>query len=206
MKKNIIILLTFSVLIIFNGCQRNSGCQAISPENSSAQVAQQETKTKDSTPNQTSSKNTDVQVGNTNNNQKNSAEAAANYSDINAFWKYFRTLLINKNIPELKKFTQFPLESRGLMDTDPIIKFNEDKFENLITTYLNQPSGLEINQSNLEYIKKHDTLNSNDLQTVKDGSARIGDMKFKLVNNVWKLTFVYLDEDSYKNLGVNIKK
>lgn len=179
MKKLSILFLTLGMLIIFNGCQNNQTSKPASMKAEDIQT-QESSKTKQS--------------------------PTANYSDINVFWKDFRNSLINKDITVTKKFTQFPLETRGPLDMDPQIKFEEDKFEKVLTNYLQQSSGLELNETNLDYIKKHENLTSTELQNLKDNWARIGNMQFKLINNSWKLTFVYFEEDSYKNLGIDIRK
>lgn len=131
---------------------------------------------------------------------------AVNSSDINVFWSRFRTLSLNKDFKGMKNFVQFPLETRGPLDSDPIIKYSEDKFEEVMTAYFYGESGMELKETNLDYMKKHEKLDSTVLTVISKNEVRIGNMKFKLVNDSWKLAFLYLDENSYKKLGKDIRK
>jgi hypothetical protein len=134
------------------------------------------------------------------------------FSAINAFWKNFRNAVISNNMSQVKKMTKFPLLTRGPMDGDPIIKFNEDKFDKVFQAFLSKDNGIDAN-SQLAHIKNSESLNfmnSKDYDNstdyakrvrVEDNGFRIGDMCFELKNNEWKLTFIYLDYDNYKKIG-----
>ncbi len=139
--------------------------------------------------------------------EKNKVIISANdkvndHSDINIFWDNFRRAILEKDIEELKNLTSFPLGTRGPWDSNPIVRFEESKFENVINIFLEQDYNLE---PSFEYIKRMEILSFNERGPYKEGDwVRIGDMEFNLIDNSWKLTFIYLDFDSYEKLGIDI--
>jgi len=148
----------------------------------------------------------------------NKNETEEDFSGIAVFWSTFRIAILNNNISQIKNMTQFPIETRGSMDSNPIIKFDQNKFQSVIKLYLNEISGQNYIDTNFDYIKESEKIsfkNQVDYQNSKDYSksaivdgtwARIGNMEFKLINNNWNLTYIYLSEDSYKKLGIDINK
>lgn len=127
------------------------------------------------------------------------------YSDINVFWNEFKNDLLNENVKELEKFVQFPLDTRGPLDSNPIVKIKREQFMVMIKLFLSQENGLGYG-TNREYFKELEYPNLDAEKNLYDGkNMRIGDMLFTLKEEGWKLTFVYLEEESYKELGINIE-
>jgi hypothetical protein len=127
------------------------------------------------------------------------------YSDINIFWNEFKNDLLNENEKELEKFVQFPLDTRGPFDSNPIVKIKREQFKEMIKLFLSQENGLDY-RTNREYFKGLEYPNLNVEKNLYDGkNMRIGDMQFTLKEEGWRLTFVYLEEKSYKELGINIE-
>ncbi|HEY9059867.1 MAG TPA: hypothetical protein VIO64_05080 [Pseudobacteroides sp.] len=140
----------------------------------------------------------------TTSNSENTGTNKEVSSDLNVFWSHFRNAILSNDIGEIKNFTRFPLQSRGPLDFHPVIEFEEAAFENLIKIYLSLQSGDNFNETNLDFITKNENLDSKNSQGPSDNWARIGNMQFELENNSWRLTFVYLEEESYTKLGVDL--
>jgi len=144
----------------------------------------------------------------------NNSQSKDGFSNIAAFWGEFRNAVLSNDISKIEEAARFPIETRGPMDTDPIIKFKKDKFGEVFSIFLAKEAGV-LGKTEFDFIKNSEKLefkNSEDYDKsgnylksvrVEGNHTRIGDMEFELVNNSWKLTFIYLDEDSYKKLGVD---
>ena len=196
MKKATSILVGILVIVIaLAGCgSKTTENQVSTPTNSNGNVVQN---------NESKSK------ADSHNSSKTDSKSVVNNADFNVFWSDFREAVLNNNVSEMEKFTQFPLETRGPYDFNPVIKFDKSKFEKIMNLYLKEKIGTDVDftETQLEYIRNHKNLDSlNAKQPVVQGGnwARVGDMQFKLINGSWKLTFVYLSGESYKQLGIDI--
>jgi len=107
-------------------------------------------------------------------------------SDINIFWTEFREAVINMDYETITEFVNFPAETRGALDSDPIIKISIEEFETTFTKYL---SGYDSTQ----YPTNYDYIDQNPYLTFYEhDSARTGNMYLKKINGTWKITFFYI--------------
>ena len=113
------------------------------------------------------------------------------------FWQTFRQAVIDYDTSKIISLTDFPLETRGEMDSDPIVKYDRKKFPKVFHAFLNQASGI-IDGTEFDLIEKTDNPDKKYIQETYD---RVGDLQFKYINKQWRLTFAYLniqDEDLWK--------
>ena len=108
------------------------------------------------------------------------------------FWTKFRNAIINDDTSLIKKYVKFPLKARGPLDSDPLIRYSENKFIRVFHLYLLQSNGLNTG-SELDEIKQI-IVPSN--ATWEKINARVGNMEFKKIAGEWKLVFLYLEYDS----------
>ncbi|MFM2226102.1 MAG: hypothetical protein RJA07_2304 [Bacteroidota bacterium] len=113
------------------------------------------------------------------------------------FWKKFRATIIKNDSTNIISLTQFPLETRGEMDSDSIIKYDKKDFAKVLHAFLYSTSGV-IQGSQLDEIIQ--TENPDNKYVLKDW-ARVTDFQFRRINGKWRLTFLYLntrDEELWK--------
>jgi hypothetical protein len=117
------------------------------------------------------------------------------------FWLTFRKAVIENDTLKIAELTRFPFETRGEMDTDPIVKFDRTNFFKVFKVYLGQETYWNENEgfiSSLEEIKRLTIIDSS---TVHENWTRVGDLEFEKIDGNWKLVFAYLqirDEDLWK--------
>lgn len=132
-----------------------------------------------------------------------------------AFWTIFRQAALDENYSELKKHCMFPLPTRGEMDNDPIISYSETEFQTLFSAFLQSPTGLNLdnfNETQKDYLKQNEqiTFNENklpmltvDSEKENQATAHISSMVFTKEPQGWKLSMLYLDEETYTKSGKN---
>lgn len=115
-------------------------------------------------------------------------------NDFSIFWKSFRIAVLASDSNMLLQSTKFPFETRGPLDSDPVIKYSKSKFIPVFKAFLNQWNGIDTSGAT-EIIDIKKTENPNE-DAVKNDYARIGDMVFKKINKQWKFVFIYLNEET----------
>lgn len=119
--------------------------------------------------------------------------------DFRPFWDQFRLAIENNDKNKVADLTQFPLETRGPDDSDPVISVSRDEF--LAKGYdktMNQfedsvaVGGKAIDVNLRQAIVKKTTLSTNDQQSAD--FAFILSMQFKRTGGIWKLTRIYIEE------------
>ncbi len=94
-----------------------------------------------------------------------------------AFWDNFRAAILNQDTIKIIATTHFPFQTRGELDSDPVIEYSKDEFPFVLQTYLQQQEYTALNeQSEFELIKA--TTDVRKEQQTGDW-VRIGDMEFK---------------------------
>lgn len=136
-------------------------------------------------------------------------QTSYNYIDIKVFWTNFRNAVLSGNYSEIKQYVKFPLQTRGPLDSDPILNVSEENFEKTFKAFLQQNDGLGEESTEYSWIKNHEMPNmlggsdydnaGNYIDLVRienDNWARFDDMIMeKDSNGYWKLTFIYYSEN-----------
>jgi hypothetical protein len=119
--------------------------------------------------------------------------------DFFTFWKSFRNAVIDSDSNKIISMTKFPFQTRGPLDDDLIVKYNNRKFIHVFNAFLNQWNGRELNDTTeMDDIKKTLTPNKNYIQ--KD-MARVGDLVFNKNAKGWKLVLAYLNNETIDALN-----
>lgn len=119
------------------------------------------------------------------------------------FWKMFRKAVLENDTNKILNLTNFPFETRGPLDIDPIIKVEKLNFLNIFNKYLKQSSGMQVEyESQLETIRKNQgaSKKQNKYFSIQDKWSRAGDLEFRCIKGKWKLSFAYLDYETIEEL------
>lgn len=134
-------------------------------------------------------------------------DATPREGDFAAFWTDFREAALDGNMDVLKEYTEFPLQTRGMMDNEPVITYSRNEFEPMFALFLQTPTGLNsnnFNETQLDYMRVNPTVtfNENRLPMMQDGKkASVASMQFELTLTGWKLKFIYLTDEVYQKTG-----
>lgn len=122
------------------------------------------------------------------------------------FWKIFRLSIINNDTLKLMELTNFPLETRGPQDSDPIVKYSKNQFTTVLKTFLKQD--YDENETEFKLIERLEILKKGDQKEyVYDNNwARVGEFEFKFIKGKWKLTFAYLYYGAMDEINRNLNK
>ncbi|WKJ89956.1 hypothetical protein QZJ86_18410 [Methylomonas montana] len=119
--------------------------------------------------------------------------------DLQPFWDQFRQAVKNNDKSKVAELTQFPLETRGPVDSDPIIPVSRDEFvtevyDKVMDQFQDSVvvGGKRIDKNLREAIVEKATLSAKDQQS--DDFAFILSMQFKRIGGIWKLSRIYLEE------------
>lgn len=112
------------------------------------------------------------------------------------YWKDFRQAVLNADTNKLSSLTGFPIQTRGSLDSDPVIEYSKQQFPTVFNFYLKQWAGDE--KGNTEF----DIIKSTELPTNKviHDQSRVGDMVFYLADKKWRLRFLYLNDDTIDSI------
>lgn len=115
------------------------------------------------------------------------------------FWACFRHAVTAGDRVAVANMTQFPLETRGPDDTDPIFRVTRDEFESYVfdkaMTQIHDSvviGGALVNITLAQAIKEKRTIEPGDLQS--SGFSFFLSMQFRQIDGGWKLTRIYLEE------------
>ncbi|MGR8931824.1 MAG: hypothetical protein ACU836_14400 [Gammaproteobacteria bacterium] len=119
--------------------------------------------------------------------------------DLQQFWDQFRQAVENHDKNKVADMTQFPLETRGPMDSDPIIPVSRDRFlkevyDKAMAQFEDSVvvGGKRIEKSLRDTILQKTALEARDRQG--DDFAFFLSMQFKRIGGVWKLGRIYCEE------------
>ncbi len=113
------------------------------------------------------------------------------------FWTEFRQAALANDNKKLIGMTQFPLEVRGVDDSQPITRYKKEEFDTIFKKILGQPvitmEGEKIiTNTTKTVIKSTNTITKDHIMT--GDSFRVDQMVFELKNRQWKLVRAYLEE------------
>jgi len=136
-------------------------------------------------------------------------------SSFQVFWDEFRGAVINTDSAKLFKLTNFPLETKGNLDTDPNLYIQTDKFLEIFNWYLTQKyfDGFNLDSlitqenyletplvSNFEYIKTTETILECKYCCGTKSWTRMGNLEFELIGGNWMLCSIYIDSKLVQEL------
>ena len=113
------------------------------------------------------------------------------------FWSEFRQAVLAKDNQKLVGMTQFPLEVRGVDDSQPAKYYKKEQFEAIFRKILDQPvftmegekiitnTTNDIIDSTKQITKEH---------SMTDNSFRVDQLVFEQKDKKWKLVRAYLEE------------
>jgi hypothetical protein len=112
----------------------------------------------------------------------------ADLSDFQGFWGQFREAVLTNDTVKIISLTKLPIETRDVLDSDPIIKYGKKDFVKIFSDFLKTPTGTtpDLSERQIDLIIKTEKLDSRTIQY-----QRIGDMEFGLVDGQWRLVFIY---------------
>jgi len=117
-------------------------------------------------------------------------------ADFIEYWKKFRQAVLNSDTNKISSLTDFPIQTRGSLDSDPIIEYSKRQFPRLFNFFLKQWAGDENSSSEFDIIKSTEVPKDK----VTHDQVRVGDMVFFLTDKKWKLTFLYLDYETIDSI------
>lgn len=133
-----------------------------------------------------------------------------NNASFENFWLIFREAIINSDSSVIKQNTIFPLSLRGPLDEDPIINISGSRFIECFNAFLKQPSGLnryDLTETEMDYIKRTPSIFVKHLSKFEpvciEEKAMIGGMKFKLCNERWYLSELFLEYETFQNIDIS---
>jgi hypothetical protein len=113
------------------------------------------------------------------------------------FWTEFRLAVLAKDNQKLVSMTQFPLEVRGVDDSQAAKQYQKEQFETVFTKILEQPV-VTMEGEKIITNTTRDVINSTKIITkehsMTDDSFRVDQLVFELKNKQWKLVRAYLEE------------
>jgi hypothetical protein len=130
-------------------------------------------------------------------------EASNNMSDkdFQQFWLTFRQAVISNDTNKIIAMTILPFETRGEMDSDPIVKYCRNNFFKAFRAYLGQSTYWKSDESFISSFEEIKRITNPDSTYIQGDWARVGNLEFKNKDGHWRLAFAYLnirDEDLWK--------
>jgi|GEM_PF-2557359 len=120
-------------------------------------------------------------------------DQAASFSD---YWKEFRAAVLGRDFDRVFSLTEFPVETRGELDDDPVVEYTRSRFRPVWDLFLQQWAGDTAGKSELDVIRETQAPEAK----ISHGQVRIADMVFFLSKGKWKLNFLYLQPDTIDSL------
>lgn len=113
------------------------------------------------------------------------------------FWTEFRQAVLSNDNKKLEAMTQFPLEVRGVDDSQPATQYKKEQFDSIFKKILNQPvitmeGDKIITNTTKSVINSTNTITKDHIMTAD--SFRVDQLVFELKNKQWKLVRAYLEE------------
>lgn len=121
--------------------------------------------------------------------------------DFHAFLDRFKSAVKEGKTEDIVGMTRFPFETRGEMDSDPVIRFSKKEFFKLLPELLNQYAGVDLDGTSEQELLLETT--DIDQEEIDRRSVRIGSLVFEKMKTGWKFTFAYVSAPTYEVIGVD---
>ncbi|MES2777300.1 MAG: hypothetical protein V4722_24190 [Bacteroidota bacterium] len=110
-----------------------------------------------------------------------------------AYWPAFRKAVLALDLAGLDSLTQYPVTSRGTMDSDPKKPIDRAHIIAALKKYFPVDGGVG-DGTHKQQIESRTSIPDKDYEYSSPGNMRVGDMQFKKVKGKWKFYFIYMDE------------
>lgn len=123
---------------------------------------------------------------------------------VDCFWNAFRIAALATDTASLVSMASFPLNIKGVLDSDPIVHVARKKFGAVFIAFLGQWDGVvgvarkSERDVILECVDAHVLLSGGEYM-------RVGGMEFKKTKRGWLLVSLYLDPDVIDSLHLRVK-
>ncbi|MHC1705037.1 MAG: hypothetical protein AB9846_14095 [Tenuifilaceae bacterium] len=117
------------------------------------------------------------------------------------FWIVFRNAVIENDTNKLVQLTKFPLETRGPLDSDPLVKYEREQFMKVFNAYLEQTTSWIKDVSFISSLEEIKRIPEPDKRYIQNKWARVGNLEFIKENGLWLLGFAYLEYPTIDKLN-----
>ncbi len=111
---------------------------------------------------------------------------------IGEFWTAFRAAVAATDREALASLTEFPFQTRGPSDRDPLVPRDRGSFQRIVGQLLEADPGMRPQPETMRDL----IARTSDLRPSPAGgtTARLGSFVFREVQGRWRFTMAYLDE------------
>lgn len=127
--------------------------------------------------------------------KKDEAAAATMTTDPAEFWTAFQAAAASGEASQIASFVDFPFQTRGMMDDDPLVEYDEAQFAVLVPGLLKADPGLNKESTMQAMIAATASVPADDLKQTSGKSFRVGDFVFDLGEQGWRFTMAFYDAD-----------
>ncbi len=114
-------------------------------------------------------------------------------ADFKIFWQSFRKAVLEDNRNELMGLTNFPFETRGVLDSDPVLKHDQKWFLTHWPELIAIDPGLRPTEDSMRQLIER-TVDVSRKENPVEGWARVGDFEFKKLRGRWRFVHAYFEE------------
>lgn len=114
-------------------------------------------------------------------------------ADFQIFWRSFRKAALEDNRNELVRFSNFPFETRGVLDTDPVFKHDQQWFLKNWPKLIAIDPGLRPTEDSMRRLIER-TVEVTRKENPVEGWARVGDFEFKKLRGRWRFVHAYFED------------
>ena len=114
-------------------------------------------------------------------------------ADFQTFWKSFRMAVLEGDNDRLVNLTHFPFETRGVLDSDPVLKHDQKWFLTNWPKLIAIDPGLRPTEDSMRQLIER-TVEVTRKENPVEGWARVGDFEFKKLRGGWRFVHAYFED------------
>jgi hypothetical protein len=116
-----------------------------------------------------------------------SPTTANSTQELEKFWSDFRAAALGDEPGKAAKFTQFPFEVRGELDSDPTRRVGPKEFAKVFEELLSRDAGQQADAESMrELIRRTEKLDARQISEAGD-EANVGILSFQKTKRGWRL-------------------
>ena len=122
---------------------------------------------------------------------------AAEAQSFNQYWDKFRQAIVNENLDEVTKLTQFPFQTRGTNGSDSTVKYDKSSFITIFKKIIDQKIYAFNNQQLVPLSMKEVVANAENISKehlIKDDLARVEQFTFVKIGGHWYFERAYISD------------